>query len=768
MKFLRHIHLGFGQFRWVVLLLAVAVILPTVCLLWFMNKVVQNERLVVRQKLTLFYKGRLAEAIDQANAGWTDYYRHLERKSSVHPYRQFASAVSQDGYAGLVVYDGAGQRLYPLISTDDEALARPSEAFADAWEMESINQQYEQAVQRYEEYARISDGHGRLAAYIGKSRSLAKLGRLDEAITECRLRAAFSPLAETGDSRCLVLIANARLLLLSWMQGNPAYTSLYEETYRKLLAMLYSANGAGFALPADQNLFIARRVLEIGQQNGLIEGGTPAPVAPPPSGVIGLTQPRAAGLQAAGGGTIGATLQNLIEAEEQSIRLAERFPTVDSFRDWEPDKLQEFGPRGMGSDRDRRRRMEDKGQQPEDRPPSSEIRPPFSGTRPPPPFRRDSSRGAPASPPLGPPPLPRGAGEDGRFYGIVRKTPQGTCAALLSGVQIAATLVDSLGNLADSNIDYRIIDRTGRVLAGMGETEREPVVVGLIGERFPDWSIQLFFKDSDVFKRAADEQIAVYTWTGVLFILLILVSGAMAARSLGHQVRLNKLKNDFIATVTHEIKTPLASMRVLVDTLLEGNYRDQNQVSEYLQLVSRENERLSRLIDNFLTFSRMERNKQAFQMRRTSPVSIAHAAAQAVKTKLGRGNCVFETAIPEQLPDIKADHDAMVTVLVNLLDNAYKYSGDEKRIKLSVTSDNGAVHFSVRDNGLGIPRRALKKIFRRFYQVDRSLSRRTEGCGLGLSIAKFIADAHQGTITVESKPGQGSAFTVTLPTTSSI
>jgi signal transduction histidine kinase/tetratricopeptide (TPR) repeat protein len=757
MRFLRHLHPGFGQFRWVVLLLAVAVILPTVCLLWFMNKVVQNERLVVRQKLTLFYKGRLAEALERANTRWTESCRHLERRSSVHPYRQFAAAVGQEGYAALVVYDATGQRLYPVISTDTDTLARPSEAFADAWEMESVSRQYEQAVQRYEEYARISDGPGRLAAYIGKSRSLVKLGRLDDAITECRLRVAFSPLAETGDSRCLALIANARLLLLSWMQGQAAYTSLYEETYRKLLAMLYSANGAGFALPADQNLFIARRVLEIGQSNGLLDKNTDL--------------------------LRGVTLETLIKAEEQSIRLAERFPTADSFPDWEPDKLQEFWPGRPGPERDRRPRPEDRGQRTEDGrprtedsnqsaepigPPSPAGRPggsPPGVRRPPPSFRRGpGDKGVSPRIPAGP---PRGPGEEGRFYGILRKTPQGTCAALVPAAPIVATLVESLGDLADSNIDYRLLDRTGRDLAGVGETEREPLAVGALDARFPDWSVQLFFRDSDVFKRAADEQIAVYTWTGVLFIVLILASGAVAARSLGYQVRLNKLKNDFIATVTHELKTPLASMRVLVDTLLEGNYRDQNQVTEYLQLVSRENERLSRLIDNFLTFSRMERNKQAFQMRIVSPASIAHTAAEAVKTKFGRGHCCFETDIPDRLPDIKADHDALVTVLVNLLDNAYKYSQEEKQIRLSVTDDGGQVCFCVRDNGLGIPRRALQKIFRRFYQVDRSLSRRTEGCGLGLSIAKFIVDAHQGTISVESKPGQGSTFTVAIPAVAS-
>lgn len=201
-------------------------------------------------------------------------------------------------------------------------------------------------------------------------------------------------------------------------------------------------------------------------------------------------------------------------------------------------------------------------------------------------------------------------------------------------------------------------------------------------------------------------------------------------------------------------------MRVLVDTLLEGNYRDQQQVTEYLQMTSQENERLSRLIDNFLSFSRMERNKQAFEFTRTNPAVIAGAAAEAVKTKFGNGRCDFKLTIKEDLPCIMADRDAIVTVLVNLLDNAYKYSHDDKKIELKVDNKNGQVCFSVTDNGIGMPGRAVRKIFNRFYQVDRSLARRAEGCGLGLSIAKFIVDAHKGSISVESKPGEGSTFTI--------
>jgi len=671
-KAMRGINPGYGQFRWVVLLLAVAVVLPTLCLLWFMHEVVKSERLAVRQRLTSVYKAKLADATDRIGQKWTERCRVLEGRPPVPLYRQFVAAVGQSGYAGLLVYDSEGRRLYPALSTDSGPTTSPFAGFADAVEME-LGGQYEQAVERYEQYARISDDQGRLAAWIGKARALVRLGRLDEAVVECR-RAASSPLAQTGDPRRLSLIANARLLMLNWLKNAAGYAELYDRTYADLLSVLYHSNEAGFALAADENLFLARKAMELGRQNGLLD--------------------RHAGL------FDDVALSDLIDAEERSIRLAQEYPTIDAFAKWEVGRLQ---------------------------------------------------------------PL---AGDANDFYGVIHPSSRGMCVAVVSRDRLAGTLSELTKDFQDDNVDYTIYDESDRVVAGLAEVAREPFATGTVGRHLPDWKILLFFKGGDVFERAASDRVAVYTWTGLLVIGLILGCGGVAAKSIGKQVRLNKLKNDFIATVTHELKTPLASMRVLVDTLLEGSYSNPNQVMEYLQLISKENERLSRLIDNFLTFSRMERNKQAFQMRPVSPTSIAQTAAQAVQTKLGRGSCRFETEIPDGLPPVKADHDAMVTVLVNLLDNAYKYTYDEKRIRLAVRAgvkSDATVSFVVSDNGVGIPRRALKKVFRRFYQVDRSLPRRAEGCGLGLSIAKFIVDAHHGKIAVESKPGQGSTFTVTLP-----
>ena len=169
------------------------------------------------------------------------------------------------------------------------------------------------------------------------------------------------------------------------------------------------------------------------------------------------------------------------------------------------------------------------------------------------------------------------------------------------------------------------------------------------------------------------------------------------------------------------------------------------------------------MIEHFLSFSRMERNKNAFTMAPTSPEAIVENAIDSVCTKYKARECLLETEVAESLPDISADPDAITTVLINLLDNACKYTDTDKRILLSVFAEAGDVCFAVSDHGVGLSSRQIKKIFDSFYRVDNSLARTTEGCGLGLSIVQFIVNAHKGRIEVESQPGMGSTFTVRLP-----
>jgi signal transduction histidine kinase len=159
----------------------------------------------------------------------------------------------------------------------------------------------------------------------------------------------------------------------------------------------------------------------------------------------------------------------------------------------------------------------------------------------------------------------------------------------------------------------------------------------------------------------------------------------------------------------------------------------------------------------------MERNKRSFDFAEANPAEIAAAALDAVSDRFESEGSRLESAIAPDLPTVIADSDAIVGVILNLLDNAYKYSDDDKRVILRAYEREGSVYFEVEDHGIGLSRRACKKVFDRFYRVDQSLSRKAEGCGLGLNIVQFVVTSHEGSVAVSSQPGKGSKFTVRLP-----
>jgi signal transduction histidine kinase len=159
----------------------------------------------------------------------------------------------------------------------------------------------------------------------------------------------------------------------------------------------------------------------------------------------------------------------------------------------------------------------------------------------------------------------------------------------------------------------------------------------------------------------------------------------------------------------------------------------------------------------------MERKKMAFAFTTLSADELVAAVMRAAPERVTQPPCRFDLEVAQNCPAVCGDRDALVTVVLNLLDNAYKYSNDPRHISLRLCGQQGQLHLEVRDNGIGLSRRSARRVFRRFFQADRSLSRSVGGCGLGLSIVKFVVDAHSGTVGVSSRPGQGSTFTVTLP-----
>jgi len=651
---------GRNQLQWVVLLLAAAVVLPTVALLWFMSRVVANERMATREKLASLYQDKLVNAADKTEVILAAKLKTLDKtESAANPYSIFRQVVLENNFQGVVVQDSAGNMIYPVGGSIAGSETIQNSLLAEARKLEFAQKQYAEASGIYERFLMDSDARVAISAIMGKSRCLAKLGRLDEAIDTCQKAAFYSP-EQKADTALLVDIQNARLLLLSLLKQNQL--ELKQRTLNALISDLYNSAD----LPSAQNLFVAKKVLQILDETPTFEFKTP------------LTKDN---------------LAKLTAAEELSISVAENHQLLNGQLDT---------------------------------------------------FQRINVEGKP-------------------IYGLLHKSSNATLFGLFDYDGIKSIFTGYSDVFAGSESNYRIIDDTGRLVAGNGQSQDKPFTTAALAKQFPGWKVEMYFKGGEVFEKAAKRQIAIYLWTGALVIMLIVVAGGFATQAVGRQIRLNKMKNDFIATVSHELKTPLASMRVLVDTLLEGNVKDETQTEEYLRLTSKENQRLSRMIDNFLTFSRMERNKKAFTVVDCQAAAIAQDAIEAVKTKYAANNCQLKIDISDNLPEIQADHDAMVTVLVNLLDNACKYTGEQKQIAIKVFAEKGYVCFAVSDNGIGLARRQIRRIFDSFYQVDNTLARKTEGCGLGLSIVKFIVDAHKGKITVESKPGKGSTFTVRIP-----
>jgi signal transduction histidine kinase len=313
-------------------------------------------------------------------------------------------------------------------------------------------------------------------------------------------------------------------------------------------------------------------------------------------------------------------------------------------------------------------------------------------------------------------------------------------------------------------IDARASDEGVRV--AVFEPGREPdraFVTLPAGKHLPGWQLALSFEDREQLETQAREKRIAYLTTGVLIAVAMMALAAFVVGAVRRQERLTRLKNDLLATVSHELKTPLSSMRLLVETLLEADRLDPARVREYLELISKENARLSRLIESFLTFSKLEREKGPIERHQHDPHPLADAAVEAAGDRLSAPNCTFALQVEPDLPTVDVDREAFVTVLLNLLENAWKYTGEEKRIEMRVYRDDAQVCFSVKDDGIGLSGKDQERIFDSFYQVDQRLARSGSGVGLGLAIVNHIVRAHNGSVSVASETGSGSTFTVRLP-----
>jgi signal transduction histidine kinase len=283
------------------------------------------------------------------------------------------------------------------------------------------------------------------------------------------------------------------------------------------------------------------------------------------------------------------------------------------------------------------------------------------------------------------------------------------------------------------------------------------------GTWLPGWQLSFMPIESSEFDEDDRQHRVLYISVALAGIGVIAIVGVVAAGSLRRHLRLARLKTDLVAAASHELRSPLASMRVLVDGLLADTSFDPKKTREYLEMLAVENARLSRVIENFLTFSLLERSRHRFVLTPVEPSAIVAAAVETVRERLP-DDCELRVEVPASMPPVMADAEALRTALINLIENALKYTPAHKRIVVRASQDaDGMVLFAVEDNGIGIPVREQRRIFRRFYRVDQRLSRETSGVGLGLSIVELIVRGHHGSVTVHSAPGAGSTFTLRVP-----
>jgi two-component system phosphate regulon sensor histidine kinase PhoR len=254
--------------------------------------------------------------------------------------------------------------------------------------------------------------------------------------------------------------------------------------------------------------------------------------------------------------------------------------------------------------------------------------------------------------------------------------------------------------------------------------------------------------------------------TLILALVATTVIGTIATLAvLYREARLAKLQTDFVNKVSHDLRTPLTSIRMFVETLQMGRLREEPaREKEALEIIADEVARLSALISRLLDWARMESGKRSYAFEPCDVAGVVDESLAALGPQLmHHPTAEVVREVPAGLPPVRADKAALGDALVNLLQNAYKYTGPDKRIAVTARAAGPVVLLTVSDNGPGIAGADHKRIFEKFYRAKDPLDRTIEGSGLGLSMVKHIVRAHGGKITVESQPGHGAAFTIALP-----
>lgn len=316
----------------------------------------------------------------------------------------------------------------------------------------------------------------------------------------------------------------------------------------------------------------------------------------------------------------------------------------------------------------------------------------------------------------------------------------------------------------DGDLAIELVDQRGNRL-WFGDP-RDPAALVLERPLLPDsnaWQIRVYHAFHGAFEALARRE-AMMRWATIAALTAaILVGAILSARAVHRELALAQMKSDFVSRVSHELRSPLSSIHMLAEMLEMGAVESEAKAKGYLRTILAETQRLSRLIDNVLDFSRIREGRKQYRFQLLDPGEAVAAAVRAFEPSAEQEGGSITLEVAPDLPTASLDPDAIGQVMTNLLSNALKYSDDEKAIEVRVASMGSELTIEVTDHGVGIAAEHAGKVFDEFYRVDAGDVAERPGAGMGLALCKRLVAAHNGSIEVDSAPGLGSTFRVRIP-----
>ena len=292
---------------------------------------------------------------------------------------------------------------------------------------------------------------------------------------------------------------------------------------------------------------------------------------------------------------------------------------------------------------------------------------------------------------------------------------------------------------------------------------KRPFVSRDIGDLLPHWKVGVYLANPNSLQTSASALRVVLGSLIGLLVVAIAIGGWLIVADLKRQLTLARQKTDFVSNVSHELKTPLTSIRMFSELLAEGRVQEPERQKHFLSIITAETARLTRLINNVLDFAKLERGEKKYQFEPVDVAALARETCETYRAHLESTGFTLQCDLPNQPLPVQADRDALAQVLVNLLSNAEKYGGEKKQMELAAEQYGSSVAVRVLDRGAGVPAGCEEKIFEQFFRAHDSLSSGIQGSGLGLTLARQIARAHGGEVTYSRREGGGSCFTLRLP-----